>query len=77
MVRDVSSTGVGLVHTEPVALGQEFVLVIPLAKDRTGEEAVVLRCRCVRCARSSAGGAYAIGAAVVQVLRPKGMPEAN
>jgi hypothetical protein len=76
MIRDVSVSGVGLVHTEPIAVGEVFVLVIPTVYARKGDDnesaGVVLQCQVVRCLRGGIGGAFIIGAVFVQVLRPRG-----
>jgi hypothetical protein len=68
LVRDVSAEGVGIVHTEPLAVGHLFVLVLTT---RAGRE-VRLACRIVRCERAAGGGiACLIGARVVACL-PEG-----
>jgi hypothetical protein len=75
MVRDISVSGVGLVHTEQMPVGETFVLVIPTVQAcrRENDESagVVLQCQVVRCLRGGMGGAFIIGGIFVQLLRPQ------
>jgi hypothetical protein len=64
LVRELSSTGVGLVSPEPMVPGEEFLLRLP-AND--GELAI--RCQAVRCEQAGNGSRiYTIGAAYRQVV---------
>jgi hypothetical protein len=69
MVREVSLTGVGLVHTERIEVGHVFVLSIPVIGATADDESVVVECRVVRCVRANMGAAFVVGAEFVLLVK--------
>ena len=73
-LKDLSSGGIGLVHTQPLDRGSQFVIQLP----QPGGTVKSLLYTVVRCESPGGGGPYSIGAELVCVLKPDGAgkPEA-
>lgn len=63
-VRDVSSTGIGIIHSEPVALGTQFLLLLE-PSDPTVSTPTSILCTIVRC-RAVAAKLFSLGATFVR-----------
>jgi hypothetical protein len=76
-MRDISQGGIGLVHTEPMHRGDEFLVHLP-----QGERMLKVRCRVTYCAPlfgQAGNGMYGIGARFVEELAslPDGLTVAS
>jgi hypothetical protein len=69
VICDLSAGGVGLVQPGWMAVGHEFVLVIPVIGARREEDAVIVQCRVVRCVPGAEGAASMVGATFLELLR--------
>lgn len=64
-MRDLSSTGIGLIHTDPFEVGSQFIIQLP---QRSGPPKNLLY-TVVRC--DTFGGLSSVGASLAAVLRPE------
>ena len=67
-LKDLSSGGIGLVHSQPIDKGSQFVIQLP----QPGGTIKSLLYTVVRCEAPGGGGPYSIGAELVCVLKPDG-----
>ena len=68
-LKDLSSGGIGLVHTQPLEKGSQFVIQLP----QPGGAPKSLLYTVVRCEAPSSGGPYSIGAELACVLKSEGI----
>ena len=72
MLRDLSRTGLGLLHDRKMRVGQEFIIYLPR---RHEGKPVPVRCAVAHCEKSGPrDGPFLIGASFVAVLDPEYAP---
>ena len=64
-LKDLSAGGIGLIHTQPMEKGSQFVVQLP----QPGGQTKSLLYTVVRCESPGAGGPYSIGAELACVLK--------
>jgi hypothetical protein len=65
MIRRLSIQGIGLLHVQPIPVGEEFTLLLPR---QAGRQAVPVLCKAVRCEEGATDGLYRVGAVFMGVL---------